>query len=807
MKNINFIVLTIMFALLSQFSIALEESAVSEEVTQILYERYQNNPDKWPALHYAISQQDIETAQFILKQYPEEAFKKTPFSTNHELWKVFTPQYTETVLKTMNIIPNGIQGPTALYLAVKIGSVELVRQLLELGCEPNSVFISSEHLSIHLVDNGHAYESIIGMRVLSPLYKAIKEGNQTIVQLLLDHGAETGCVLQSFTFSGLRYNNTPTYSIRDLERKSAIWLALENDLLLKTLISHHNDKRVAIDEVPTSLLEAYKKHTRNNGELPPLYHAILKEDEEAFLLFLQYGENPNQVYYIKGEWNKSNRNALYYASLCSNPAFLHTLHSRLTPTNPLTVKEIVQYSDEYKNNPLGWPLLHYAISQKNLSFANYVLEKQPEQLHLYTPYTGSQENLKATLESTHLYPADYIRGLSPLILAIRSGSVEFTKQLLELGADSNAGSLYEIEKVVKSHSYGRIGITETTRQLLYRTPLGEAIKLQNADLIKLLLAHGATIENVEIVAGMVTKQIFTHISTRPPRSRTDYEYWVNNVSYKSALSKSVNDEKCLRLFISHTLGNKFVPEEIPQELVDAYSKHSSNDAGLPALHHSIVSNDVDAFLLLLSYGADPDESYIPKNSVKGPGETALELALKSPNPFYFEKFGSKVPDSINAFEKLKEYILTANMDGFYRMLPALYEQSFIDLPARAADLLKLALTTQHHACIDAVLTTFSFDMQKIIQEDDKFFEEMFKKAVENNQIEWLDYLLSKGLTCSDLFLMSIRHNNLEIISHVLKYEKPSAEQIKKAIEIVSTSPKINRELLHLLIELEKQNRS
>lgn len=550
---------------------------------------FANNPKGWPALHYAIEQGKIDDAMSLARLYPDEIQLLTP------------PREIEYFVGATTKIYRD-EGYSALELAVKSSAKELVALLLQKGAKPSQT--RKEHYNI--TGDG----SVSPYRTYSPLYWAITQKNGPTIELLRSFGATLDPVFSETTFEmqkrvdlhkgalciavetgakeiietilgytvtnktlsilkkyelnkqkwpalnqaisdgdwqafelllphkeGFLYNNLSGFSCFEL----AMWY--EDQRFAEALIAHGYPKELALDSaVKTCNVTWLKKlasqeipHngalslavTMHDGELVKHLYALGYRDPKALSIAIH--ENQLAI-------------ALQLLSLEQ-----HALKS--TPSDII----------DYKNNPYGWPSLHYAISQGHLEAAKELLKLHPEEIELFTPALEGEFG-------NQFYPRKLqnTNGYSALELAVLSGSAELVELLLERGANP---SVERMESILLDKRF-------PDSSVLY-TPLYWAIVQKNQKMVALLCAHGASLDPV-----------FCH-------SKSQNDMFRKLVGEKkSALRIAL--ESGTREIIETLFGTK-----ISDDTLKILTQYEMNQRNWPALHLAIEEGNWQVFELLV----------------------------------------------------------------------------------------------------------------------------------------------------------------------------------------------------------------
>ncbi len=153
------------------------------------FTRYFNNERKWPALHYAIDQGELEDAKALLEQYPEQANLCT---VGVELWYL-----RETENRDYPTFEGLEDGYSALELAVCKGADEdLLLALIQAGANPRAVRKEYFHFSETIPGHSQpsrkwkSYGPSSSHYLFTPLYFAITKNNTVAAKVLLDQYVE-----------------------------------------------------------------------------------------------------------------------------------------------------------------------------------------------------------------------------------------------------------------------------------------------------------------------------------------------------------------------------------------------------------------------------------------------------------------------------------------------------------------------------------------------------------------------------------------------------------------------------------------
>ncbi len=442
--------------------------------------------------------------------------------------------------------------------------------------------------------------------------------------------------------------------------------------------------------------------------------------------------------------------------LCSTPTFAKYI--------PDKINEIDTLIEEYSHNPLGWPALHYAISENQIEVALEIIRYDSNYIHLFAPFKDIHFRY-------HQYTSDYSfseslgeafnhlsvqhsynhlrRGPSPLILAVTKGSIELASELLKRGADINAAYFD-----VKSFS----GDKRKDMVLQIITPLSAAIEAHDIEMVTLLLEQGAPLDNIT----QTVAPFFQYISSpgglrgQGPGSRISYGWSGTHERAKSALNLAGENDDLIRVLLFYQMKKSISLEEIPEELIATYKKYERNSNHYPSLYQAIISNDVRAFQLLLDYGADPLGLYGNK--------TGIDFALESRNPLFFELIQSYVADG----------------DVSKRLL--------------------YAVISDHAEGVKIFLNRLDFS---VLPNQEDYLKELFEAAISRKYGHLVEYFFEVGLDHTDVFKLAVDHRSVPMLSIVLQYKKPSKQEVKEAILQVLKGPNPDSDLLEILYDLKR----
>jgi len=273
--------------------------------------------------------------------------------------------------------------------------------------------------------------------------------------------------------------------------------------------------------------------------------------------------------------------------ILSSLFFLGSLDLNADQPMDMEQESIMELVYKCENNSDGWPGLHWAINY--LEHPEVVLEI----IKLFPDEIFQQTTNSPIWETTGDWAneRDYIWGYNPgyssLELAVKKEYSNVVQALLGLGVDPN------IRRMERKNRWHQVWTEET--------PLGLAIQLKNKEIIKMLLAHGASVEHVY--------QHTTDYRGRPAKNFSAFMYALEHFP----------DEEVLKLLIIQGMKIKHKPEQIITEAdLELFKKYTSDPTATtgpwPPLHHSFYAQDYEAAKRLLDLGAHWDRYLYPEAS-------------------------------------------------------------------------------------------------------------------------------------------------------------------------------------------------
>jgi len=158
-----------------------EKLGVSNDPKSLVIQKkiYQYSQQSVPALHYAISKNDIEVATEIMRLYPDQIMMLTPKPAGSEFFPA----------SSADLIP-ALRGQNILEIAVENNCLELAQLFLQMGIDPNQEILRYK-LSSEVISDAYTYFTRYRFQgeIITSLGIAQKNNNSEITKLLLKYGA------------------------------------------------------------------------------------------------------------------------------------------------------------------------------------------------------------------------------------------------------------------------------------------------------------------------------------------------------------------------------------------------------------------------------------------------------------------------------------------------------------------------------------------------------------------------------------------------------------------------------------------
>lgn len=416
-----------------------------------------------------------------------------------------------------------------------------------------------------------------------------------------------------------------------------------------------------------------------------------------------------------------------------------------------------------------WTSFENAIKKNDVESARLILQKVPQLIEYNVAFTDGFPRkfqggpklspfgvdakpfgvmIENSLDNYDPKMKGNIRGASLLCLAAHYGSTAIAKELLQAGAKPNFSYL-EVLRSDLPHDKEYPAITWNS-YFRVNTPLSIAINNKDLPMIELLMNKtelGWIVEHHLTATRKYTRAHTNRHGALISAEKDEYSISQHDRLTGFRLAIIAKDDELLKFLIHLQNGKKVPLEQIPQQVVQVYKTYERD--ATPAIANTILKDDVEAFRLLLEFNANPNIKYKDK--------TAWQLALDSPNPQFFELL--KAHASSNTLQELMYAAQVGHLEGV---------QTFIDL----------------HGTVEKASDV----------------KEIFRLAYAAGNVEVVKYLLSKGMTHSDLFLMAVESASVGMVEETLLYVAPKQEEIAKAIKIALKNP--SEPMLELLYSLK-----
>jgi len=153
---------------------------------QIQKKIYQYSQHNMPALHYAVTKNDIDIAKEIMLLHPEQIKLEAPKPAGSE----YFPAFSRSNRINFDFMPF-LRGQNILELAVENNCLELAHLFLQMGFDPNQVALryTFNYFRIDLGYADYGVEYHFQGNIITSLEIAEKNNNAEMVELLLKYGA------------------------------------------------------------------------------------------------------------------------------------------------------------------------------------------------------------------------------------------------------------------------------------------------------------------------------------------------------------------------------------------------------------------------------------------------------------------------------------------------------------------------------------------------------------------------------------------------------------------------------------------
>ena len=485
------------------------------------------------------------------KQGKDQAITNAIFNKNAENVKILSEHGAQ--------VDEGLSDPPPLVEAVQKGDADIVELLLEHGAEQGlgwaikeAIFNKNGEIIRILSEHGAVVDEVDWS--YPPLVEAVEKRNADVVKLLLEHGAKQG-IDQAMTNAIFNKNSDiiKTLSEYGARVQDNHW-SFKSPLVL-----------MAVEKGDADIVKLLLVHGAKQGLGWAIKEAIFNKDVEIIRILSEHGALVDEV-----DW-------LY----------------------PPLVEAV-----EKKNADIVKLLLEHGAKQGiHRAMTNAIFNKNADIIKTLSEYGAHVQDNHWSFKS-------------PLVMAVENGDADIVKLLLEHGAKQGIDQAMtnaifnkntEIIHVLSGHG---AQVAEIERPY---PPLVEAVAKGDADLVKLLLKHGAKrgidqaitnaimSEQTEIIQMLSEHGAKVEYKGGKHNLVTACEIGNTNVA-KLLLEHGAKESEYCGWALTEAILNKHT------EIVDLLLEHGvcvADDGdrhGLPAIVEASIEGDIDSLKLLLKYG-------------------------------------------------------------------------------------------------------------------------------------------------------------------------------------------------------------
>jgi ankyrin repeat protein len=308
MNKLTYLIFTILILITCVAkTTAIEPSTKSTQLTQKIWEdifKATNNVRGWPALHYALYNDNFEAAEWLADKYPETIFLTTP-NIKVMGWTDLTSDYrrdhhvchgeVEPGFDTLELALMKNQTALALKFLQDDYKLDINSQkqrytgsyidawYQEIGSMPYKYIWVSEW--VKEIGNGITYNYMVNhpIKTSTPLYWAILASDLRPLDILLSKNVNFKNIYAE-TFLGNAYYKINDFSLDALD-VAAAW---GSDEALKIIITHMSSEKDISDET----IQVFRKYGQTPREGSLLLKAIQANDVKGFQILLDHGADP-----------------------------------------------------------------------------------------------------------------------------------------------------------------------------------------------------------------------------------------------------------------------------------------------------------------------------------------------------------------------------------------------------------------------------------------------------------------------------------------------------------------------------------
>eukprot|EP00833_Pecoramyces_ruminatium_P015430 jgi/Orpsp1_1/1189462/evm.model.d7180000072215.1 len=349
-----------------------------------------------------------------------------------------------------------------LSIACEKGNEFAIKYLIKLGADANSPYKTNECNSHHDEYHNQDYYVNSMKEWKTPFISVFKNGNKSIVDYLIQHGAD---INTKYKLETIKYIQDGFYS-------------------------HINDKYTC-KEIKT-----------------PLFLACEQENESMVKYLVEHGADVNEVYECRKYTKGSNGIRYYY--LCNIIKVKSPLSMACEKGNESIVKCLVEHGADinakyeyldYEKLEIITPLM-YACKNGNVSIVNYLIEHGAD-INITFDLVNYQR-IEDYYGSFICKNIRYIKFQTPLTIACKEENESVVKSLIDHGADINKEyNLFEYQEDNEylSNKYDNEDEKDNKYYKNYwnyklikiKTPLTIACKRNNETMVKYLVEQGAKV--------------------------------------------------------------------------------------------------------------------------------------------------------------------------------------------------------------------------------------------------------------------------------------------------------------------------
>jgi ankyrin repeat protein len=251
----------------------------------------QRGPDGQVPLHYAVSRDVID---FLLNHGAKIDMQDLDHNSTPAQYAINNPD------KCRHLIHRGAQ--TDIFMAVKLGDIELVRNILNEDPKALQVQVGKGDFTSGESSGGHIYEYSIGIAA-RPLFLAAHLGHEAIIELMLPYSS----VEQKFLLACMRADTKTVHNLLSEYRDIIHSLDSEDQSIITDAAWDHRAEAVRL------MLEVgfQPDARRNDHSMTALHRAAIRGDREIVQLLIERGASID----ILNEFGGTSLNSCIWGSI------------------------------------------------------------------------------------------------------------------------------------------------------------------------------------------------------------------------------------------------------------------------------------------------------------------------------------------------------------------------------------------------------------------------------------------------------------------------------------------------------------